>query len=404
VIARAPAGSTGEPAASAGARPARAPLSPSAGARVDVVVTSVGGGEFISAYADLIANAGELARLVVIPDRGTPRRLYEAVGAARRRGISVVAPTPTEQERLLARLGAADLIPWDSDGRRNVGYLLAWMSDSDYVVSIDDDNLPACADMLARHAVVAAAPALHELVSCPSGWFNPCDMLEFERSDIRVFARGYPYARRSPEREGVTRRRGEATVRVNAGLWWGDPDVDAITRLALGPSARALPVGAAVLDRDTWAPINTQNTAVHRDALPAYWFVRMGQRLLGLRLGRFGDILSGYFVQACAKHLGHAVRFGDPVTSHERNRHVLLDDLLEELPGILVLEHLVEWLRACPLEGSSYADAYRALSHALDVLAEHLDPALRSADVRGFLHDIAAAMRRWLDLLSRAAP
>lgn len=373
-------------------------------ARVDVVVTSIGCGGFISAYADLIASAGELARLIVIPDRKTPRQLYDAAAAARKRGISVVVPTPAEQEHLLRRLGAPDLIPWNSDGRRNVGYLLAWMSGAEYVVSIDDDNLPSCADMLSRHAVVTAPPALHDVVSCESGWFNPCDLLELERPDIRVFSRGFPYSRRGPIREHPARRRGEAVVRVNAGLWSGDPDVDAVTRLAIGPTVRVAPVEAVVLDRQTWAPINTQNTAVHRDALPAYWFVRMGHRLLGLELDRFGDILSGYFVQACAKHLGHAVRFGDPVTCHERNRHVLLDDLTKELPGILVLEHLLEWLPACTLEGLSYVDTYTALSHALEGFAEHLDPAIRSDEVKGFLHDTAAAMRRWLDLLSRAAP
>jgi hypothetical protein len=382
----------------------RPPLAQPIPARVDVVVTSIGRGAFISSYADLIAGAGQLARLIVIPDRKTPRQLYEAAAAARERGISVLVPTPAEQEHLLERLGAPDLIPWSSDGRRNVGYLLAWMSDAEYVVSIDDDNLPSCADMLSRHAVVIAPLALHDVVSCESGWFNPCDLLELERSDIRVFARGFPYAQRGPGHEHAARRRSEAVVRVNAGLWWGDPDVDAVTRLAIGPAVRASAVDAVVLDRQTWAPVNTQNTAVHRDALPAYWFVRMGHRLLGLELDRFGDILSGYFVQACAKHLGHAVRFGDPVTWHERNRHVLLGDLTKELPGILVLEHLVESLRACRLEGSSYADAYRALSDALEGFAEHLDPAIRSAEVKRFLHDTAAAMRRWLDLLSRAAP
>jgi hypothetical protein len=388
-------------AAVAQARPSPRPPLP---ARVDVVVTSIGRGAFVLPYAELLAGAGELARLIVIPDRRTPRELYDAAAAARARGVRVVMPTPAEQERLLGRLGAPDLIPWHSDGRRNVGYLLAWMSGAEYVVSIDDDNLPSCADMLARHAVVTAPPALHDVVSVPSGWFNPCDLLALERSEIRVFARGFPYARRTPEPERATTRRREAVVRVNAGLWWGDPDVDAVTRLAIGPTARAAPVEAVVLDRDTWAPVNTQNTAVHRDALPAYWFVRMGHRLLGLEIDRFGDILSGYFVQACAKHLGHSVRFGDPVTRHERNRHGLLEDIVKELPGILLLEHLLEWLRACKLEGSSYADAYRTLSLALDEFAEDLDPAIRSVEVKGFLHDTATAMRRWLDLLSRAAP
>lgn len=38
----------------------------------------------------------------------------------------------------------------------------------------------------------------------------------------------------------------------------------------------------------------------------------MGYRHNGQVIDRYADIFSGYFVQACAKHLGHAVRFGTP--------------------------------------------------------------------------------------------
>jgi hypothetical protein len=228
-------------------------------------------------------------------------------------------------------------------------------------------------------------------------------MLDLDPAGVTTFARGFPYERRQGV-DTVTTHTGDSTVRVNAGLWYGDPDVDAVTRRALRPQVRPAPVDSVVLARDTWAPVNSQNTALHRDALPAYWFVRMGQRLFGSRLDRFGDIFSGYFLQACAKHLGHGVRFGEPPTRHLRNDHVVLEDLTVELPGIRVLEQLSEWLRGCRLEGDGYEDAYRSLSHALDEAAEDEGIVGPEPGVGRFLHETAAAMRQWLDLLRRARP
>ncbi len=372
-------------------------------ARVDVVVTTIGEGGFIAPYADevLRSEAADLVRLVVVPDRKTPRGLYAAAEAARGRGVEVVVPEPAEQEELLGRLGAPGLIPWNSDNRRNVGYLLAWMSDAEYVVSIDDDNLPAGEGMLEEHGIVVAGPTRQEIVGSRSGWFNPCRMLELDPAGVTTFARGFPYAQREGE-EAVETGSADVIVRVNAGLWYGDPDVDAVTRLALRPRVRRTPPASAVLAAETWAPVNSQNTALHREALPAYWFVRMGHELFGGRIDRFGDIFSGYFVQACAKHLGHGVRFGSPPTDHLRNDHSLLGDLAVELPGIRALEALVEWLRECRLEGNGYADAYRSLSHALDDAAEDRELVGGEPRAAEFLHETATAMRQWLDLLKRA--
>lgn len=48
---------------------------------IDIVITTINSGSFLEHYADTLAESG--ARLVVIPDRKTPRAFYEACEKAR---------------------------------------------------------------------------------------------------------------------------------------------------------------------------------------------------------------------------------------------------------------------------------------------------------------------------------
>ncbi len=358
---------------------------------IDIVITTIGSGEFLEQFTDTLAETG--ARLVVIPDRKTPAAFHNAVERARGRGAMIVAPDIDEQDRLLAKLGVPELIPYDSDNRRNIGYLLSYLNNSSFAVSMDDDNLPVDQPFLNEHKVVLQGPTSYRVVSTDTGWYNACDLLTVD--PCRIFPRGFPYG----PREGATRMTTfESTedVRVNAGLWLDDPDVDAVTRLAIRPQVIGYGGETAVLARDTWCPINSQNTAVHHDSLPAYYFLRMGQPIGGAPVERFGDIFSGYFVAACAKHLGHAVRFGGPLVDHKRNVHDLLDDLAIELPAIRFMDELLDWLTGFHLDGSDYAEAYESLSYGLQDFAEQAGGRAYTPEARAFLHRSAHHMRTWL--------
>jgi hypothetical protein len=193
--------------------------------------------------------------------------------------------------------------------------------------------------------------------------------------------------------------RSAATVAVNAGLWLEDPDVDAITRLALRPTALSAKPISVVLGSDTWAPINTQNTAIVGPAIAAYYYVRMGFPLQGMHIDRYGDILSGYFVEACAKHLGDLVRFGNPVADHRRTPHNLFEDLYHELGGMMVIEDLVPWLREVPLSGSTYAETYASLADAVIEQAHSFKGFIWDQGGREFLLETGRCMQRWHDAL-----
>ncbi|WP_426499660.1 hypothetical protein [Streptomyces sp. D54] len=370
--------------------------------RIDVVMTTIGDSEpFFDAYRGLIARHGgdEHVRLIAIPDRKTPRRFFEVCDKARADGLDVLSPTVDEQDALFGRLGAPSFVPHHSDNRRNIGYLLSWMAGSDLLISVDDDNFPHADDFFRQHLTVLAGQRDYHTVDSASGWWNPCELLDVQ--PLQVYPRGYPYQHRVPDsaRESTA----PADVRINAGLWLGDPDVDAITRIAVGPEVRSLTRPEAVLSRGTWAPVNSQNTAVHREAVAAYYFPRMGYRHNGQVIDRYADIFSGYFVQACAKHLGHAVRFGTPLALHERNDHWLLNDLRQELPAITVLDDILAWLQDARLDGSTYHEAYRSLSRQLQDAVETMDGPVWTQEMRGFFHQMAHLMRQWLTVLDRSA-
>jgi hypothetical protein len=224
---------------------------------------------------------------------------------------------------------------------------------------------------------------------------NICDLLEMECPGA-VYARGFPYRFRHRAEEIRTEAR-DVPVHVNAGLWLFDPDVDAMTWLVAKPRVRRFKGRSIVLDRDTWSPVNTQNTALRLEAVAAYYFVRMRYPLAGMPIDRYGDIFSGYFLQACAKHLGGYVRVGTPVAEHRRNSHNYMHDATQELACIHILEDLVPWLMQARLEGSSYSDAFLSLSAALEDAVEAFQGTIWDRATRGYFHEMAYSMRIWLN-------
>jgi hypothetical protein len=358
-----------------------------------IVCTTIGDGSFLKHYAAAIteADAQDRVTMIVIPDRKTPAGLYAAVIEAREAGITVLCPDLNEQEQFLVSLGApAGMFPWDTDHRRNVGYLMAWRDGADIMVSVDDDNLPQ-EDWLADHEIVTAASVKQhvvsdQLMSGSSGFWNPCDLLD--GTPYRFWPRGYPYGQRKGAGTWY-RVPHKCEVAINAGLWIGDPDVDAVTRLAMHPETVLLK-DSTVLGPWTWAPVNSQNTAIRRDVIPAYYFFRSG---------RFGDIYQGYLAQACAKAMGHAVRFGTPAADCSvRNDHDLLRDLQLELPDILITDAWLDWLTSQKPEGSTYADAYGWLSHQL---RDHAEFGSVGAPAKQTFHSMASQMQQWLALIRK---
>lgn len=376
-----------------------------------IVCTTIFQPVWLQGYLDNLRRYGRerSTAIIIIIDRKTPDTVIAAAAQARSEGFDVRCPTLDEQESYLRRLGVADdLIPWNTDNRRNIGFLMALESGAVRLISIDDDNycIADGEDFVGAHAVVGQ-PASVAPAPLASGahWYNVCGMIGFDCPG-NIHARGFPVAQRRAAQAQLgtpTAVESARRIAINAGLWLADPDVDAATRLTLRPDGTTITQTAVQLAPETWSPINTQNTGLTRDAVFAYYYVRMGYPLQGLRIDRFGDILSGYFVQKCAKHLGETVRFGGPVAMHRRSPHNLFKDLYFELAGMVIVEELLPWMIDLKLSGTDYRESYAALADAMDAEAPKFKGFIWDEGGREFLVDTARCMRQWLGVVQRFA-
>jgi hypothetical protein len=377
--------------------------------KVDIVTTTVLKPVWLAGYLDNLSEYGheEHTTIRIICDRKTPASVYEAADQARRGGFDVDCPTLAEQVEYLARIGVSEtFIPWNSDNRRNVGFLRSWETAADVIISIDDDNYcPTDSDFIGDHCVVGTLCgdlSGTTRMAGDAGWFNLCSLLIGDTKE-EIYPRGYPYVARHAGKQAtladLSSDMKAVPVALNAGLWLSEPDVDAITRIALAPFVNAVSPEAVVMGPQTWSPVNTQNTALVRDALPAYYYVRMGLPLKGMHIDRFGDVLSGFLVQKCAKHLGHAVRVGAPVTDHKRTSHNLFEDLYHELAGIVLVEEFLPWLLELDVSGDDYADVYAEVAEALARQAPRFSGSVWDEGGREFLADTADCMSTWLRAL-----
>lgn len=363
-----------------------------------LVLTTIFDPVILDDYFENFGRHGHLndVQVVVIPDRKTPSAAFETCSRLARQGMRIACPTLDAQEDYLARRGLhPSFIPHNTDNRRNVGFLMALENRSDVLISIDDDNY--CRpdeDYFKAHIEPLFTSQKHQVAGSETRFFNACELLQFG-SPLTPYPRGFPYYARhkhAPPRLAEQ----DANVMINAGLWLRDPDVDAITWLGIRPCVGSFKGRSLVLDDDTWCPVNSQNTALRAELIPSYYFIRMGYSINGMPIDRYGDIFSGYFALACAKHLGGTARFGTPIADHRRNRHDYLRDAAAEWHAIVLLEDVIAWLVDVQLEGSDCCEAYLSLACGLEDAVEKFTGSAWTDASRGFFHQTAHFMRTWV--------
>ncbi len=325
---------------------------------------------------------------VITGDRKTPQ---EASAYCRsledRYGVSICFMDVEAQERFMeSRPVLNGFLPWNCLQRRDVAILKAYDEGADIIVLIDDDNYISCEDYVGGHLHLGA-PVEMEVISSPSGWYNICQCLK-DRNGRPFFPRGYSWPERVNDVREVCVSREKVRCVANGGFWLGDPDIDAVTRLSA-------PIDVVACDREenfalgrgVYSPFNSQNTAIHRDVVPAY-FLCPG-------IGRFDDIWASYVIERIAWHLGDFISFGEPLVRQNRNEHDLWVDVRAEEAGTRYTPDFCRWLREVPLSGSTYRDCAEELMRGLKALIDTQPDSVLPCEKRAFFNHFIDGSLLW---------
>lgn len=321
-----------------------------------IVTTTINIPRLLEDYAkDALKFNRKIDKFIVVGDKKSPPETADFCSKLEQDfGIKCIYLSPEDQEKDLEKFpDFKNYLPWNCVQRRNVGLHLAYQGESDIIVTIDDDNFIYQTDYLKYHSHIGDIQEI-ETVESPTGWWNVCEMLK-EKKGIPFYHRGHPLSKRwLGDEDKKTIKKIKGRVVVNAGLWLEEPDVDALTRLYFPvdvsePSKHFKEKIAC--DIGTWAPFNTQNTALAREIIPAYF-------LCPHNVGRNHDIWASYMVRHISDHLGHLVTYGSPLVRQERNPHNLFNDFDTERFGLEYNDIFLEALRSCKLSSKDYKGAF----------------------------------------------
>ena len=213
---------------------------------------------------------------------------------------------PEDQEKIDKNL--SDMIGWGCIQRRNLGFVYALKNDYDYIATVDDDNIPYdnWGEMFTPREV--------DIYSTDFGFFDPLSVTSYNH----LWHRGFPIQYVHKKNNVIKSKKFCSKFDVQANLWDGDPDIDAICRMVYAPECK---FDSSWYSTDCMTPFNSQNTIVSKKALKHYFMFD--------KVGRMDDIFGSYILQK----KGFNVVFGPPSVYQDRNEHDLTLDMKREYIG-----------------------------------------------------------------------
>jgi hypothetical protein len=247
---------------------------------------------------------------VIVGDTKTPHKEYHNLVS--QYPTCVVYLTPDDQDKLYPTLSG--IIGWKTIQRRNIGFVYAYDQGAEIVATVDDDNIPYDAWGDCVYVGQTIEVDLYEPVL---DVFDPLSITQ----DNHVWHRGYPIQylqkRHLVEYKGKTTRE----VLVQADLWDGDPDIDAMARLTLKPIVKYDDITQPYCS-NTISPFNSQNTFLSRKVLPYYSVLPF--------VGRMDDIWGAYILQY---YFPNSVIYSKASVYQDRNTQDLITNLENEIVG-----------------------------------------------------------------------
>ena len=272
--------------------------------------------------------------LIVVGDTKTPHLNYEE--------LDCIYLSPSIQETIKKDL--SDSIGWKSIQRRNIGFLYAYNQGADIVATVDDDNIPY--DDWGKNLLVGQTIEC-DLYEPSQNVFDPLSVT----NTPDIWHRGFPIdllgKRHEVEYKGKTNRK----VLVQADLWDGDPDIDAMARLTMKPIVKYDVEGPYCSNKI--APFNSQNTFLSREVIPYYAVLP--------HVGRMDDIWGSYILQ---HYFPNSVVYNKASVYQDRNVQDLITNLEKEVIGYRntysLLKDLKNYMEYLPEDTKKFYTTYRS--------------------------------------------
>ena len=252
-------------------------------------------------------------KLIVVGDLKTPHQLYK--------DLIFNYLDPKKQEKLYPKL--SKILGWNTVQRRNIGFLYAYHSGADLIATVDDDNIP---NLEWGKKIFINKKVVASVYNSTNNFFDPIYNTEHKN----LWHRGYPIQLLN----GRTAKKffkKEFECLVQADLWNGDPDVDAICRISIKPIVKFKKFSP--FTTTNIAPFNSQNTFISAKILKHYFMFPF--------VGRMDDIWGAYVLfQTLNKK--PFILFNNATVTQKRNAHNLIDDLNNELLGYNQSQHFLK--------------------------------------------------------------
>ena len=244
-------------------------------------------------------------KFVVVGDTKTPHEEYEK--------LDCIYLDPDKQAEMYPEL--SEIIGWKTIQRRNIGFVYAYNHGAEVVATVDDDNIPY--DNWGTDLYIGKEVEVDYYTNKELLVFDPLSVT----NQSNLWHRGFPIDLLPYKNLIEYKGKKKITPLIQADLWDGDPDIDAMCRLSFKPIVKfdtTAPFAAAEI-----SPFNSQNTFIHRDALKHY--------AVWPYVGRMDDIWGGYYTQ---KMIGDdKLIYNRASVYQDRNVQDLITNLEKEIIG-----------------------------------------------------------------------
>lgn len=225
------------------------------------------------------------------------------------------------------RFKCSESIGWKKIMRRNTALLRAIEMEPDFILMIDDDNIPEDRYFIDWHNTLCSPVArVLEKNKEEKSWYN---YLKWSNAPIEIYPRGFPINFRNGSEFNIKKLTApilNTTIGLYQGVSLGDCDIDAITRIVFPEKVLSLTEKNYCV-QGIWSPYNTQNTVFSRILFPLAFVWPF--------CGRYDDIYSSYTWQQILFNNNMFIHIGDAVNEQERGQRDILKDLHNEVEGYL---------------------------------------------------------------------